>query len=98
MLLASLKKGKLEATALFVSSGKNTLLTLLAPLFKGGWGDLIVWVIWHYVKSNFKGNAGNHLLEDSQMPLGVYSTAKASDNDGTHIGKGANDAPGMQPL
>jgi hypothetical protein len=56
------------------------------------------YLIWHYVKNNFKGNAGHHLLEDSQMPLGVYSTAKASDNDGTHIGEGADDAPGMQPL
>jgi len=61
-------------------------------------GDLIVWVIWHYVKNNFKGNARHHLLEDSQMPLGINAAAKASDNDGTHIGEGANDAPGMQPL
>jgi hypothetical protein len=56
------------------------------------------YLIWHYVKNNFKGNAGHHLLEDSQMPLGVYSAAKASDDEGTHIGEGANDAPGMQPL
>jgi hypothetical protein len=56
------------------------------------------YLIWHYVKNYFKGNAGNHLLEDSQMSFGVNSAAKASDNDGTHIGEGANDAPGMQPL
>ncbi len=61
-------------------------------------GDLIVWVIWLYVKSNFKGDAGHKLLEDSQMSLGLYSTAKASDDEGTHIGAGADDAPGMQPL
>jgi hypothetical protein len=29
---------------------------------------------------------------------GVYSAAKASDDEGTHIGEGADDAPGMQPL
>jgi hypothetical protein len=61
-------------------------------------GDLIVWFIWHYVKNNFKGNAGHKLLEDSQMLLGIYSAAKASDDEGTHIGAGADDAPGMQPL
>jgi hypothetical protein len=69
---------------------------LLALLFKGVGG--IFWVIWHYVKNNVKGNARHHLLEDSQMPFGVNAAAKASDNDGTHIGEGANDAPGMQPL
>jgi hypothetical protein len=56
------------------------------------------YLIWHYVKNNFKGNARHHLLEDSQMPLGINAAAKASDNDGTHIGEGADDAPGMQPL
>ena len=56
------------------------------------------YLIWHYIKNNFKGNAGHDLLEDSQMSFSVYSTAKASDNDGTHIGEGTDDAPGMQPL
>ncbi len=56
------------------------------------------YLIWHCIKNNFKGNAGHHLLEDSQMPLCINSAAKASDNDGTHIGEGADDAPGMQPL
>jgi hypothetical protein len=56
------------------------------------------YLVWHYVKNNFKGNAGHYLLEDSQMPLGVYSAAKASNDQGAHIGKRANDAPGMQPL
>jgi hypothetical protein len=46
---------------------------------KGGWGDLILWVIWHYVKNNFKGDAGHHLLENSQVSFCIYSTAKASD-------------------
>ncbi len=36
------------------------------------------------------------MLEDSQMPFGVYSAAKASDDEGTHIGEGADDAPRME--
>jgi hypothetical protein len=96
MFLASLKKAEARGFTSFIVCFMGKIL--LAPLFKGGWGDLIVWVIWHYLKNNFKRNVGHHLLEDSQMPLGINSAAKASDNDGTHIGEGANDAPGMQPL
>jgi hypothetical protein len=65
---------------------------------KEGWGELTVYLIWHYVKNNFKGDAEGHLLEDSQMSLGVYSTAKASDDEGTHIGEGADNAPGSEPF
>ena len=32
------------------------------------------------------------------MPLGVNSAAKASDDEGTHIGEGADDAPGIEPF
>ena len=56
------------------------------------------YLIWHYVKNNFIGNAGYHLLEDSQMPLGVNSAAKASDDEGSHVGEGADDAPGIEPF
>jgi hypothetical protein len=68
------------------------------PFLRGARGDLIVWIIRYYVKNNFKGNAGHDLLEDLQMPFGVNSAAKASDDEGTHIGEGTDDAPGMQPF
>ena len=76
------------------------------PLQKGGFeyfpplerGDLIVWIIEYYVKNNFKGDAGHDLLEDSQMPLGVNSTAKAPDDESSHIGEGADDAPRIEPF
>jgi hypothetical protein len=56
------------------------------------------YLIWHYVKNNFKGNAGHDLLEDSQVSLGVNSVAKASDDEGSHIGEGTDDAPGIEPF
>jgi hypothetical protein len=59
---------------------------------------VLFYLIWHYVKNNFKGNAGNHLLENSQMSFGVYSAAKASDDEGTHIGEGTDDAPRIEPF
>ncbi len=54
--------------------------------------------IWHYVKNNFIRDAGHHLLEDSQVSLRVNSAAKASDDEGSHIGEGTDDAPGIEPL
>jgi len=75
-------------------------------LFKGGWGGvstlkrflnvLRVSLFWRHIKHDFKGNCWHHSLEDLQMPLGVNSAAKASDNWGAHVGEGADDAPGME--
>jgi hypothetical protein len=41
--------------------------TRRAKIAVRGLRDLIVYLIWQYVKNNFKGNAGHDLLEDSQM-------------------------------
>jgi len=46
--------------------------TRRAKIAVRGLRDLIVYLIWQYVKNNFKGNAGHDLLEDSQMSLRVY--------------------------
>ncbi len=55
-------------------------------------------VFWRHIKGYRKRNRWHQLLEDSQMSLGINSTAKASDDEGTHIGEWTDDAPGIEPF
>ncbi len=69
---------------------------LLAPLFKGGWGDLFVCLIRRYVKNDFKGNSWHQSSEDLQMRFGVIAATTPRNDAPLHVGEWANNAPRSQ--